>query len=259
VIAGRTFDAGDEQPGEPVVVVNEAFVHRFYPDGRALGSTLRFGTRSDPPHRIVGIVQNAAINAITERPEPYFYLPYWRAPYGEATFLVEAAGDAASLAVPVRGALRAVDPSFDPARMITMRQYIEFWSSGSRATAVLAVTLGLIGLVLTVLGVYGVIAYRTTRRTKEIGIRVALGADPRDVLRLIFREGASVAAAGIALGIPATLGATRAIRSLLFGVSAWDPGAYAAASALLFVSVCAAAMVPARRATRVAPSVSLKD
>ncbi|HTM25659.1 MAG TPA: ABC transporter permease [Vicinamibacterales bacterium] len=259
VIAGRTFDAGDEQPGEAVVVVNEAFVHRFYPDGRALGSTLRFGTRSDPPHRIVGIVQNAAINAITERPEPYFYLPYWRAPYGEATFLVEAAGDAASLAVPVRGALRAVDPSFDPARMITMRQYIEFWSSGSRATAVLAVTLGLIGLVLTVLGVYGVIAYRTTRRTKEIGIRVALGADPRDVLRLIFREGASVAAAGIALGIPATLGATRAIRSLLFGVSAWDPGAYAAASALLFVSVCAAAMVPARRATRVAPSVSLKD
>jgi putative ABC transport system permease protein len=172
---------------------------------------------------------------------------------------VQTAGDAAALAPAVRAALRGADPTLDPRRMVTMRQFIEYSGSEYRAIAALASALGGMGLLMTVLGVYGVIAYRTTRRSKEIGIRIALGADPRDVLRLVMREGALVAAGGIALGIPAALLVTRAIESMLFGVSAWDGPSFAGAAALLFVSVCAAAFLPARRATRLAPAATLKD
>jgi predicted permease len=256
LVAGRVFEATDEQPGEPVAIVNEEFARRFYPGGNALGARVRIGGEGD--HRIVGIVQNAAINSVTEPAEPYFYLPYWRASYGEATFLVQASTDATTLSAPVREALRATDRSLDPRRIITMREYIDYSGSGYRATAALAAALGVLGLMLTVIGVYGVIAYRTTRRAREIGIRIALGATAGDVLRLIVREGALVALAGVIVGIPAAIAGTRAIGSMLFHVGPWDPIVFGGASAVLFVSVCTAAFIPAWRATRVQPSESLR-
>ena len=139
-----------------------------------------------------------------------------------------------------------------------MQQYVEYSGSGYRATATLAVALAFIGLLLTVLGVYGVIAYRTTRRTREIGIRMALGADPRDVLRLVLREGAGVAALGVAIGIPAAMAGTYAIASMLFHVRPWDARVFAATAVLLFACVCVAALIPAWRAARVQPSESLR-
>jgi len=256
--AGRLFDAADERPGEPVVVVNQELARRFFPRGDALGSTVRFGLATGPSHRIVGIVQNAVINHLDEAAEPYFYLPYWRAPYGEATFLVEAGGDAAALAAPVRAALKALDPDLEPRRMITMRQYFEYWASGYRATALLSSALAGVGLLLTVVGVYGVVAYRTARRSKEIGIRMALGASRAQVLRLVLREGLTVALAGVALGIPVALAGARAIGSFLYGVGPWDVAGLASAAVLLVVSVCAAALFPAARAARIDPSASLR-
>jgi predicted permease len=258
LVAGRLFDATDEQPGEPVVVVNQEFARRFFWDGNALGSTIQFKSRSEPPHRIVGIVKNAVINQLTEEPEPYFYLPYWRASYGEATFLVQASSDAAGLAPLVRAALKQVDPDLEPRRVITMRQFIDYWSSDRRATALLASALGGIGLLLTIVGVYGVVAYRTARRGREIGIRMALGATRAQVVRLIVREGVTVALAGVALGIPAAIVAARATRSFLYGVTPWDVPALAGSSAVLVVCVCAAAAYPARRATRIEPSKALR-
>jgi putative ABC transport system permease protein len=259
LIAGRLFDAADEQAGEPVVVVNQEVSRHFFPAGNALGAQVRVGTPTGPLHRIVGIVQNAVINSLTEPPEPYFYLPYWRAAYGEATFLVQAADDAAALAPAVRATLKNTDPSLEPKRLITMHQYIEYSGSGYRATALLASTLGAVGLLLTVLGVYGVVAYRTTRRSREIGIRMALGASRPQVLRLVLREGATLAAAGIALGIPLALLSSRAIGSFLYGTRTWDVAAFGGAAALLFTCVWAAAFVPARRAMRLSPSMALKE
>ena len=258
LVAGRSFGDADERPGEDVVVVNQEFARRFFPNGNALGSLIRLESPAAPPQRIVGIVQNAAINRIDEPVEPYFYLPYWRGRYGEATFLVEAAADAASLGPSVRATLKTVSPDFDPRRLITMRQYLDYWASGYRATALLSSTLAGVGLLLTVLGVYGVVAYRTSRRTKEIGIRVALGATRGDVLRLVLREGLVVALAGVVAGIPLAFAAARMLGSFLYGVSADDAFAYLSAALLLIACIGAATLVPARRAARSNPSASLR-
>ena len=257
-MAGRLFDRPDEVAGEPVAIVNQEFATRFYPGREALGSRIRFGDVTSPDHRIVGVVQNAAINSIAEAPEPYVYLPYWRAPYGEATFLIQTSGEAAALATAVRETLRATDASLEPRRLVTMQQYVEYSGSGHRATAALGAVLGGIGLALTVLGVYGVIAYRATGRTREIGIRMALGAGTSNVLSLVIRDGVVVAAAGVLIGIPAAYVATRLMAAMLVRGDAWDTTVFAASALLLFFSVCAAAAIPAWRATRVRPAESLR-
>ena len=260
LLRGRLFDAADDRPaGEPVMIVNEQFARRFFPGTDAVGSRVRLGGPSGPEHRIIGVVQNAVINAIDEPPEPYFYVPYWRAKYGEATFLVQTSGDAAALAPAVRDALRTTDPKLDPRRLITMQQYIDYSASKYRATATLAMSLAGLGLVLTMLGVYGVMAYRTTRRTREFGIRIALGAERGQVLRLVLVEAMRVAALGLAIGIPAALAGTRLIESLLFNVGARDVPAFTVASILVLVGVCLSAAIPAWRATRVSPSTALRD
>jgi len=258
LVEGRLFNVADEGPGEPVMIVNQAFAARFLPGGRALDAHVRLDSASGAEHRIIGVVQNTAINSITEATEPYFYLPYWRAAYGEATFLIQTLSDAAALAPSVRATLRGIDAALEPRRVVTMREYIEFSGGTYRATAALALALAGLGLVLTILGIYGVIAYRTTRRARELGIRMAVGASRRNVLLLVVREGALVGVSGIALGVPASIAGTRQIAAMLFRVSPADPRVLAAVAAVLFVSVCAAALVPAWRATRVEPFETLR-
>jgi ABC-type antimicrobial peptide transport system permease subunit len=186
------------------------------------------------------------------------YLPFWRGQYGETTFVVDAASDPAALAAAARNVLRRTDPRLEPRRTITMGQYIEYSAASYRATAVLAVALGFVGLLLTALGVYGVVAYRTTTRTKEFGIRVALGAARGQVLTLILRESLRVAGIGLALGFPAALLTTHVMRSLLFGVAPWDAPIFAGAGAVLLAAVCAATVLPAWRAAAVDPAHVLR-
>jgi putative ABC transport system permease protein len=258
LVEGRLFDLGDDEAaGEPVVIVNQAFVARYFAGHNGLNARVQLGAASEP-HRIVGIVGNAAINSVTEPPEPYLYLPYWRGDYGEATFLLQSASDAAPLAPVVRTALRRIHPALEPRRLVTMREYIDFSGSTYRATAALATVLGGVGLVLTMLGIYGVIAYRTARRVREIGIRMAVGARRLDVLRLVAGEGALVAVAGIGVGIPAAVVGTHQIAAMLFRVNPADVWILGTAAGTLFVSVCAAALIPAWRATRVEPFDALR-
>jgi predicted permease len=259
VIRGRGFSEADERPGEPVIVVSDRFARALFPGKDALDAIVRLGP-DGAPHRIVGIVQDAVINDIGEPGEPYFYLPYWRAEYGEATYIVESSsGEVTSIAAAVRDTLKHLDPRLEPRRLIAMSDYITYSASVYRATAALAASLGFIGLLLTTLGVYGVVAYRTAQRTREFGVRLALGAARSQILRLVVREGARVAAAGLAIGIPAALVTTRLLSSLLFGTGPWNAPAFAAAAAIVFGAVCSAAYVPARRATRVSPSTALRE
>jgi predicted permease len=257
--AGRSFAPDEEAGGEPVVIVSEAFVSRFLPGRAPLGQRVLVGEPDGQPHRIVGVAEDAVINEIGEAIEPYIYLPYWRRPAGEITFLLATDGDPALAAPAVRAALADVDASLEPRRLLTMAQYVEYSSSAYRATAALAMALGLVGLVLTALGVYGVIAHRTTRRVKEIGIRLALGAARGEVLRLVLREGVRIGLLGIAIGVPAALVVTRLIQSLLFGIGPWDAYGLGGAVAVLCLAVGAATLIPAWRATRVSPSVALRD
>jgi predicted permease len=258
LVAGRALQPADDLAGPPVVVVNEQFARQFLPNG-ALDQLIHIGGPDREPHRIVGIVQNAVINQIGEPAEPYFYLPFWRGTYGEITYLLRSDADAAGLASAVRRTLVSLDARLEPRRLITMQQYVAYSASTYRATAVLAVALGVLGLLLTAVGVYGVIAYQTGRRTREIGIRIALGAAHARVLALVLRDAARVTGFGLLIGVPVALVSTRLFASLLFGVNPWDPWAFATAALVLALTVASAAFIPAWRASRLAPSIALRD
>jgi putative ABC transport system permease protein len=257
IVRGRALSLDDER-GEAAVVVNERFVQKFFAGGDALGRVVRIGAEG-VAHRIVGIAADAVINDIGETPEPYMYVPYWRGDYGEITYFVATAISPAQAAAAVRETLVRTDPRLRPDRVITMQDYIAYSGGTYQATAALAAALGLVGLLLTAIGVYGVIAYRTSKRTREIGIRIALGAARTTVLGLVFREGARLAIAGVAIGVPAALVTSRLIASLLFGVAPWDVASLAVATLVLVVSVALAIFIPAWRAARLMPSVALRD
>jgi putative ABC transport system permease protein len=259
LLEGRVFTDADQRAGEPVIIVSDLFARRFFPGTRAVGQRVRIGTGEGLEHRIVGVVEHVVNAAIDEEPEPYFYVPYWRRIYGgETTFLIEAEGDAAALAGLVRGTLRAFNPGYDPRLIATMEELVRYSVRTYRWTALLAAVLGGIGLLLTAIGVYGVVALNTTRRTREIGIRLALGATRGDVLGLVLREGMRLALVGVLIGVPTTLAVGQVLSSLLFGVSPADAISIAGAVALVLVVVLAATLVPARRAVLVAPSSSLR-
>jgi len=256
---GRVFAEADQRAGEPVVVVSEPFAARFFPGSPALDRTVRIGDGDGVPHRIVGIVDHVVNSSISEEREPYFYLPYWRGAYGtETTFLVEAAGNAALLVAPVRAALRAINPQFDPRLVATLDELVGYSARAFRWTALLAGVLGAFGLLLTAIGVYGAVALNTTRRTREIGIRMALGARRGQVLGLVMKEGVRLAVVGLAVGIPAALACARLLSSLLFGVSPGDVASFAGAALVVLLIVALATYLPARRAVRVTPSTALR-
>ena len=255
IVRGRRFSAEEERAGEATVVVNEQFARQYLPGRDPLGLVVQI---AGAPHRIVGIAQDGVVNEVGEKPQAYMYLPFWRGSYGETTFVLDATGDPASLAAAARAALRRVDAALEPRRIITMTQYVEYATSLHRTTAALASILGIVGLTLSAIGVYGVVAYRTTKRTREIGIRMALGAVRPQVLRLVLRDGFALGIAGVVAGLPLALGATHLAASMLVGVDAWDATAFSVASAVLLLGVWVATMIPARRATRIDPSAALR-
>jgi predicted lysophospholipase L1 biosynthesis ABC-type transport system permease subunit len=210
------------------------------------------------PHRIVGVAQDGVVNEIGESPQPYLYLPFWRGRYGETTFLLSTTGQPGALAPAARAALRRVHRDLEPRRMISMAEYLDYATAMHRATAALAALFGGVGLLLTAIGVYGVVAYRTTRRAREIGIRMALGAGEGQVLRLVLRDGLVLGLAGTAAGVPLAMIAMRLASALLVGVEAWDLRAFAAGAVVLLLAVALATWLPARRATHVEPARALR-
>ena len=260
VLDGRVFTDADQRGGEPVVIVSDAFARRFFPGTGAVGHTIRLGDGDGVEHRVIGVVDTVTNTSVGEEPEPYLYVPYWRESWGgETTFLLEAQGDAAALAPVVRATLREADPTYDPRLVSTLDELVRFSARNYRWTALLASVLGALGLLLTALGVYGLVSFDTTRQTREIGIRVALGAARRQVLGLVLRDGMRLALGGTLVGVPASFLIARLLSSLLFGVSTADARAFAAAVALVLLIVLLATIVPARRAVRVTPSTALRN
>ena len=236
-------------------MISQQFARQFFPGRDPLGATIQVGGRS---HRVVGIAQDSVVNEIGEPPQPYLYLPFGQGAYGETTFILETAGDADAIAAAARATLRQVDARLEPRRMVTMAQYIAYATSMHRTTAALATILGLVGLVLTAVGVYGVVACRTNRRTKEIGIRMALGAASAEVIGLVMRDGLRLGALGIVVGLPLALGSTWLVASMLVGVRPWDVVSFAAAAAILLAAIAIATFLPARRAMRIQPAQALR-
>ena len=256
VLEGRVFTEADERGN--AVVVSEQFARRFFPGAPAIDRRMRIGNPDPVEYLIVGVVENVAINAVHEEPEPYLYLPFWRDRYRETTLLVETHAATAAPAAAIRATLRDFDPRFDPRMLVSMEELVRYSGRHYRWTALLAVVLATLGLLLTGIGVYGVVSFSTARRTREIGIRLALGATRAQVLRLVMQDGVRLAMVGIAVGIPAAFGCARLLSSLLVGVQPGDLLSFAGAAATVLLIVIAATFVPARRAVRVAPGTAFR-
>src|SRR5580704_2128039 len=257
---GREFNANDLEDKQRVAIVNQAMAEKFWPKQSAIGH--EFKMVSDRAHtmRIIGMAENSRTNGLIGPVGPYFYVPITQQYSSLATLQVRTLGAPETLTEPVREQILSIAPTmpiFDVHVMLqgleTLNGFLVF-----EVAAVLAGALGLLGLILAVVGVFGVISFSVSQRTHEIGIRMALGAESRNVLRMVLRQGALIVAVGLALGIGLALVMARLVGNFLAGVSPFDPLTYACVSVSLALVAMMACYIPARRATQVDPMVALR-
>lgn len=257
LVAGRDFNDADDAASERVAIVNEAFAARFWPGQDPIGR--RFRARG-AWRRIVGMTPTGKYNRLDEPPWPFFYLADQQGVSElDLGLAVRTAGDPSALAPAVRAAVRGLDPRVAPLRTVTLRSHVESAFFPQRmASGLLLLLLGGVSIVLAAIGVYGVMAYAVAQRTQEFGVRLAMGATPREVLWLVLRQSLVLTALGAAIGVVLSLALGRLVASFLNGVSPFDPMTYAAVPAFLAGVALLASGLPARRATRVDPMVALR-
>jgi predicted permease len=256
LVRGRPFDRRDDAGRAPVTIVSQSFVDRFSPDADPIGRHLDDGR--GPPREIIGIVRDVKETSLGERPEPYFYVPFAQAYQPDMTLLVQSAGEPEGILPLLAREARAIDPDL-PLRLATMEEHLGLAVLPQRIGAWALGAFGLTGLLLAALGLYGVLSYLVTQRTREIGIRRALGATSWMVCRMVLRRGLGLTAIGLILGLLAALGFTRVLSGLLIGVSSTDPIVLGGLSLLLSLVAIVASVLPARRAALVDPAISLRS
>jgi putative ABC transport system permease protein len=267
LLAGRRFDAAtDRLDGEPVAIVDEALAARFFPEG-AIGETMRLSDTKAPSMRIVGVVKHVAHYGLEgPQPAPYqFYVPLDQVPpdfqpmvLAQMHVTVRTSGDPMALASAVRGEVMAIDPEQPVFAMTTLDEQIAESVADRRFTTGLLGVFAALALLLATVGLYAVLASSVTQRTHEIGVRMALGAQPGDVVRLVVRQGLTLVIIGVVVGVGGAFGLTRLMQKILSGVSPTDPLTFAAMVAVLVAVGVLATYIPARRATRVDPMVALR-
>jgi putative ABC transport system permease protein len=258
LLEGRTLaDSDYEQPN--VMVVTRAFARQNFPNESAVGKRIRFGPpkNEEPWHTIVGVVADNNHEQLKAGGRPVVYLPYY-AEITPSSMLVRTAGDPAGIVLAVRSRITSFDKSIVLTHVFTMTNLIERASWQDRFLTILFTGFAAIALTLAVVGLYAVLSYAVSLETREIGIRMALGASVRNVQGAMMRSGLTLAAAGLAIGIVAALRLTELLRSQLFGVTPMDPATYVTTAALLLTVAALAAWIPARRATRVDPLTALR-
>ena len=264
LIRGRVFDARDEAGRAPTVIVNEALAGKYLPGVDPVGRHLKIGgperpiAPNNPWMEIVGVVGDIKYSGLQTAPEPTYYLPYRQNPWNGQFVVVRTTSDPAALATAAREAVASLDKDLPVARLRTMADVMTASVAPPRFRTVLVTIFALVGLLLAAIGIYGVMAYAVAERTHELGVRIALGAERRDVVRLVLGAALVLAAAGVAAGVAGALATTRLIQSLLFGVTSTDAMTFAGISALLFATAIAASWIPTRRALRVDPMVALR-
>ncbi len=251
--SGREFDSRDNAAGLPVAIVNETMARRFWPGQDPVGRVIQVGRT---PRQVVGVVKDVRVNWVLEAPAPYFYLPFDQDFSNTMSLVVETAGDPLALAVPIRSEIRALARIPAP-EMRTLSSLIARSTSAQKSMAWLTGALGVVGVLLTAAGLFGVMSFLVTRRTREIGVRMALGARQWDVLGLILRRALGLALTGAVIGVAGALAASRWLSSLVVGVSPRDPATLTAACVMMLAIAVAASLPPARRASRVDPSAAL--
>ncbi len=254
LLYGRFYTDDDIQTKNDVVVVDQTLAERFWPGQSALGKQIGWDSKG-PWSTIIGVVGAVRSHTLARESEGTLYFPGY---YEGMSLVVRTSANPAALTDAVRAQLQALDPSQVGYDVETMEQRIAESAAQQRFSAMLLALFAVLALVLAIIGLYSVLAYMVAQRTHEMGVRMALGAKPRDVLRLVIGQGLKVAGIGVAVGIALALGLTRLMASLLYGVSASDPAIFAGGAILLLVVAVAACYVPARRAAKVDPMTALR-
>jgi predicted permease len=258
LVAGRDFDAGDRLGTLPVAIVSRELERRSWPAGSALGRQVR--EAGDPVWRtIVGVVGDSRQRTLGEDLQPRLYVPVLQAPINFSNVVARTSGDPLALASAVRAAIWSVDPEQPIWSVTSMEQLLARSTWQVRFTTRLVGGFAVLALLLAAVGVYGVMSYAVVRRTREVGIRIAVGASPAQAVALVLRRGVWMTAAATGLGLVGAAGATRLIRSQLFGVGPGDPATFVVAPAVLAGAALLACWIPARRAARVDPIEALRS
>jgi predicted permease len=257
ILRGRNFDeAADRPEGDPVVIVNQALVDRFWPGEDGIGRALRAG---DEQWRIVGVARTAKIRLLGEASRPFIYMNVYQSGTSFPTFIVRTATDPNPTVGAVAGVLRTLDPQITINEMRTMDRHLAELLLPARLGAIVLVAISALALGLAVIGLYGMVSYAVARRTREVGIRMSIGADRGSVVRLMMASGVKLVAAGAGAGVLLAVALSSAVRGLLFGVTPLDPLTFVIVPAILCVVALLAAWLPARRASRIDPVRALRS
>ena len=255
LVRGRGFDDRDDGRSRRVVIVSDSFARRFFPGGDALGQHL---TVWEEPLEIVGVAADVKDDDLDDKPALAIYLPLRQDPWGTMSLVVRTDSDPESLAAAVRGEVRALDPDLPVYDVRTLQSVVDEAVSPKRLAMMLMAFFAAGALLLSAVGLYSVMSYTVAQRRHEIGIRMALGAQAGDILRLVLSQGLVLALVGLGAGLAGALALTRVMASILHGVSATDPVVFGGVAVVLGLAALLACYVPARRATKVHPMVALR-
>jgi predicted permease len=260
ILSGRAFTEADSEKAPAVAVINQTMARQFWSSENPLGKRFSLKGSAGPFIEVVGIVQDGKYKSVVEDPTPFFYLPLSQVYVDFRTVHVRTSLPPERLPRDIESSLRALAPDIPVREMQTMTQALQGINGFFllRFGAQLTSTMGLLGLILAVVGVYSVVSYAAVQRTHEIGIRMALGAAPQDILRMVLRQSVVIVAVGLAVGLAAAFAGTRAIASLIVGVRPTDAATFVTVVVLLAAIALVACWIPARRATRVSPLVALR-
>jgi macrolide transport system ATP-binding/permease protein len=259
ILQGRNFAATDTPKSPAVVIVNEAMVRKYWPNQNAIGKRLRLRTYNGPEVEVVGVTADYKVSTVGEGATPYLHYAVSQRTDSAEEIVARTRGDAGALLTAMRRELLALEPNVIFLDNQTMDAQVAATLLPAKAGAISVSTVGAVAMMLAAIGLYGVIAYSVSRRTREIGIRMALGAQPSAVVGLVMKQGLGIAAAGVGVGMLLALGAARAMAGALYGVSFIDPIAWGAAIGSLFLVAALANLIPARRASIVDPSSALRS
>ncbi|HTV59728.1 MAG TPA: ABC transporter permease [Verrucomicrobiae bacterium] len=255
MIGGREFSDEDRMKAQPAAIVNRAFAERYWPGQSAVGKGVEVEGKT---WTVVGVAENSDYDNLNETPQPFFYMPLLQDYYSMAAVHVRTDGDPLAEVSAVEKTIHEMNPEVPVYDVMTLASRVELASTNERIAGTFVGAFGILALVLAAVGIYGVVAYVTRQRTHEIGIRMALGAQRRDVLHLVMDHGLKLTVMGLALGLGLSLLLTRYISSVIFTVSPTDPWVFAGVTLLLCGVALGACYVPARRAMRVDPMVALR-
>jgi predicted permease len=261
LVSGRDFTEADGLAVDQVIVVSEAFAAKAWPGQSALGRRVTFPARpgrpASAPHTVVGVARDTKVRTLGEAPRPYLYR-HWRQTGEDVGFVVRTHGDPQPLVASVRREALALEPDLPVIELKTMREHLSLMLTPPKLAASLLAACGVLAILLANLGLYAVVAYSVARRTREIGVRIALGAHRSDVLWLVIREGMALVLVGVVVGFALTAAIARPLGSYLYGLGSLDPLTFTVVATILAATALVANFVPARRAVRVDPLQAIR-